>query len=274
MQSIKNHAKARLQAGKLALGMGLRQARTVDIAQIAKTSGFDWLFIDMEHNSMDIDTAAQICAGALVGGITPIIRVPGHEPFHATRLLDTGAMGIVVPHVSTAEQAAHVANMCRFPPAGGRSIPGMLPQVGFEALPIADVVRAINDEILVVAMIETRDGLANVEAIAAVPGIDVLLVGATDLAAELGITGQLGHARIGEAIDTVCAACARHGKVPGVGGVYDEALMSAYVQKGARFILSGSDLAFLMAGAKARSSMLRSIPLGAAEEPSLQRQAS
>ncbi|BFG80110.1 aldolase/citrate lyase family protein [Paraburkholderia terrae] len=274
MQSIKNQAKARLQAGELALGMGLRQARTVDIAQIAKTSGFDWLFIDMEHNSMDIDTAAQICAGALVGGITPIIRVPGHEPFHATRLLDTGAMGIVVPHVSTVEQAAHVANMCRFPPAGGRSIPGMLPQVGFEALPIADVVRAINDEILVVAMIETRDGLANVEAIAAVPGIDVLLVGATDLAAELGITGQLGHARIGEAIDTVCAACARHSKVPGVGGVYDEALMSAYVQKGARFILSGSDLAFLMQGAKARSSMLRSIPLGAAEEPSLQRQAS
>jgi 2-keto-3-deoxy-L-rhamnonate aldolase RhmA len=274
MQSIKNHAKAQLQAGGLALGMGLRQARTVDIAQIAKTSGFDWLFIDMEHNSMDIDTAAQICAGALVGGITPIIRVPGHEAFHATRLLDTGAMGIVVPHVSTAEQAAHVANMCRFPPAGGRSIPGMLPQVGFEALPIADVVRAINDEILVVAMIETGEGLQNVEAIAAVPGIDVLLVGTTDLAADLGITGQLGHERIGDAIDAVCAACARHGKVPGVGGVYDEALMHAYVQKGARFILSGSDLAFLMAGAKSRSKMLRSIPLDTEQDQALERAAS
>ena len=118
MRSIKNHAKAQLAAGELALGMGLRQARTVDIAQIAQTAGFDWLFIDMEHNSMDIDTAAQICAAALVGGVTPIIRVPGHEPFHATRLLDTGAMGIVVPHVSTPEQAARIADMCRVPPAG------------------------------------------------------------------------------------------------------------------------------------------------------------
>ena len=266
MKSIKNHAKARLAAGELALGMGVRQARTVDIAQIAKASGYDWLFIDMEHNSMDIDTAAQICAGALLGDVTPIIRVPSHEPFHATRLLDTGAMGIVVPHVSTAGEAGHVANMCRFPPAGSRSIPGMLPQVGFEALPIADVVKAINDEVLVVVMIETREGLENVEAIAAVPGIDVLLVGATDLAADLGMTGQLGHPRIGAAIDAVCAACARHGKVPGVGGVYDEALMTAYVQKGARFILSGSDLAFLMTGAKSRSNMLRSIPLDTVEQ--------
>ncbi|OLL29200.1 aldolase [Burkholderia sp. SRS-W-2-2016] len=274
MQSIRNHAKARLQAGELALGMGLRQARTVDIAQIARTAGFDWLFIDMEHNSMDVDTAAQICAGALLGGITPIIRVPGHEAFHATRLLDTGAMGIVVPHVSTAEQARHVADMCRFPPAGSRSIPGMLPQVGFEALPIADVVSAINDEVLVVAMIETAEGLANVEEIAAVQGIDVLLVGATDLAADLGITGQLGHLRIGDAIDTVCAACARHGKVPGVGGVYDEALMRAYVQKGARFILSGSDLAFLMSGAKSRSTMLRSISLAVEQGAALERVAS
>jgi 2-keto-3-deoxy-L-rhamnonate aldolase RhmA len=123
-------------------------------------------------------------------------------------------------------------------------------------------------------MIETREGLENADAIAAVPGIDVLLVGATDLAADLGITGQLGHARVAAAIDAVCAACHRHGKVPGVGGVYDEALMTAYVQKGARFILSGSDLAFLMTGAKSRSRMLRAIPLEQAEEVLAQRKVS
>ncbi|MEO6022632.1 MAG: aldolase/citrate lyase family protein, partial [Burkholderiales bacterium] len=251
----------KLQAGELALGIGLRQARTVDIAHIAKTCGFDWLFIDMEHNSMDVDAAAQICAGALTAGVTPIIRVPGHESYHATRLLDAGAMGIVVPHVSTAAEATHVANACRFPPAGHRSIPGLLPQVGFESLPLADVVLAINRETLLVVMIETKEGLENVDAIAAVPGIDVLLVGCNDLAAELGVTGQLGHAKIAAAIDTVCAACVKHGKYPGVGGVYDDALMKFYIQKGARFILSGSDLAFLIAGAKARTGMLRDIPL-------------
>jgi 2-keto-3-deoxy-L-rhamnonate aldolase RhmA len=266
MQTIKNHAKTRLEAGELALGMGIRQARTVDIAHIAKTTGFDWLFIDMEHNSMSIDTAAQICAAALTAGIAPMIRVPGHESFHATRLLDAGATGIVVPHVSTREEAENVVRACYFPPLGKRSIPGMLPQVLFESHPVAETVQAINRETLLVAMIETEEGLRNVDAIASVPGIDALLVGCTDLAAELGITGQLGHKLVADAIDTVCAACHKHGKFPGMGGVYDEAIMANYVQKGVRLILSGSDLAFMMAGARSRTSMLRSVPLQAAPQ--------
>lgn len=262
MKVIPNHVKQKLAKGELALGMGLRQARTVDIALIAQACDFDWLFIDMEHNSMSMDTAAQICAGALAVGVTPMVRVPAHESFHATRLLDTGAQGIVVPHVDNAEQARRVVDFCRFPPLGHRSIPGGLPQTRFATLPVTETVELINRETLVVLMIETVEGLRNVDEIAAVPGVDVLLVGCTDMAAELGLTGQLGHSQVKSAIDTVCAACARHGKVSGVGGVYDEALMAEYVAKGARLILSGSDLTFMMAGARARSSMLRSIPLG------------
>lgn len=261
MKVIANNAKQRILKGELALGMGLRQARTVDIAQIAKSCDFDWLFIDMEHNSMSVDTAAQICQAALGVGITPMIRVPAHEAFHSTRLLDTGAQGIVIPHVSTVEQAQAVVSFCRFPPLGHRSIPGSLPQTKFMPLPVPETVSLINTETLVVAMIETVEGLENVDAIAAVPGIDVLLVGCTDMAAELGVTGQLGHVSVKDAIDKVFASCDRHGKVCGVGGVYDEALMTEYVGKGARLILSGSDLAFLMAGARSRSSMLRGINL-------------
>ena len=261
MKVIANHAKQRILNGELALGMGLRQARTVDIAQIAKSCDFDWLFIDMEHNSMSVDTAAQICQAALSVGITPMIRVPAHEAFHSTRLLDTGAQGIVIPHVSTVEQARAVVDFCRFTPLGRRSIPGSLPQTRFMPLPVPETVSLINAETLVVAMIETVEGRDNADAIAAVPGIDVLLVGCTDMAAELGVPGQLGHASLKATLDTVFAACERHGKVAGVGGVYDEALMAEYILKGARLILSGSDLAFLMAGARSRSSMLRSISL-------------
>src|SRR2546422_31009 len=86
-----NLAKQRLKEGRLALGLGLRQARTVDIASAAATCGFDWLFIDMEHNAMSVDAAAQIAAAAPAMGVTPIVRVPGHEHYHATRLLDNGA---------------------------------------------------------------------------------------------------------------------------------------------------------------------------------------
>lgn len=261
MKVIPNHAKQRILNGELALGMGLRQARTVDIAQIAKSCDFDWLFIDMEHNSMSVDTAAQICQAALGAGITPMIRVPAHEAFHSTRLLDTGAQGIVIPHVSTVEQARAVVSFCRFTPLGNRSIPGSLPQTLFMPLPVPETVALINGETLVVAMIETVEGRDNVDEIAAVPGIDVLLVGCTDMAAELGVPGQLGHPEVKAALDTVFAACRSHGKVCGVGGVYDEALMAEYVDKGARLILSGSDLAFLMAGARQRSSMLRGISL-------------
>jgi 2-keto-3-deoxy-L-rhamnonate aldolase RhmA len=261
MTVIKNHVREQLARGELALGMGLRQARTVDIGQIAQACDFDWLFIDMEHNSMSMDTAAQICAAALGVGVTPLIRVPAHESFHSTRLLDAGAQGIVVPHVDNAEQARRVVDFCRFPPLGHRSIPGGLPQTRFATLPVTETVELINRETLVVVMIETIEGLRNADEIAAVAGVDSLLVGCTDMAAELGVTGQLGHARVKEAIDTVAAACRRHGKAIGVGGVYDEALMREYVGKGARLILSGSDLAFMMAGARARSSMLRAIPL-------------
>lgn len=263
MKVIANHAREKIAQGELALGMGVRQARTVDIAQIAQACDYDWLFIDMEHNSMSVDTAAQVCVAALGAGITPMIRVPAHDSFHSTRLLDTGAQGVVVPHVDNAEQARRVVDFCRFPPLGHRSIPGGLPQTRFAALPVTETVELVNRETLVVVMIETVEGLKNVDEIAAVPGVDSLLVGCTDMAAQLGVTGQLGHSRVKEAIEMTAAACARHGKALGIGGVYDDALMREYVGKGARLILSGSDLAFMMAGARSRSSMLRSIPLEA-----------
>ena len=99
MAEIVNVAKQKLEAGELAIGVGLRMTRVVEIGRMMKTAGYDWLFIDMEHNSMSIDNAAQICIAAQDAGITPIVRVPGFQHFHASRILDTGAQGIVVPHV-------------------------------------------------------------------------------------------------------------------------------------------------------------------------------
>jgi 2-keto-3-deoxy-L-rhamnonate aldolase RhmA len=264
MHAIPNHAKRRLDEGKLSLGIGLRQARTIDIAEVARECGFDWLFVDMEHNSMSLDTAAQICAAALNAGITPLVRVPGHEHYHATRVLDAGAMGIVFPHVNTPEQATRIARDCRFPPAGSRSIPGSLPQVRFRSLPLPELIEEVNAATLVVAMLETSEAIENAEAIAAVNGIDVLLVGGNDLAADMGIPGDFASPRMETAARRVVDACRRCGKHPGIGGVYDHALMQRYIGLGARFILSGSDLSFLVAGAKARTSFLRSLTLGTA----------
>lgn len=262
MPITENRTKRALAGGRLALGMGLRQARTVDIAAIAGACGYDWLFIDMEHNSMSLDTAAQISAAALATGVTPLVRVPGPESFHASRALDAGAQGIVVPHVNTREEAERAASHCRYPPAGHRSVAGGVPQLRFEAPPMAEVIASVNAETLLVVMIETPEGLANVEAIAAVPGVDVLLMGGSDLSAELGIPGAFTDPRLEDAFRAIAAACAKHGKHPGLGGIYEHAVMQRYVELGARFILSGSDLSFLMAAAKQRSGFLRSLTVG------------
>jgi 2-keto-3-deoxy-L-rhamnonate aldolase RhmA len=117
----------------------------------------------------------------------------------------------------------------------------------------------LNAATLVVAMVETAQGIDNAEAIAATEGIDVLLVGTNDLCVDLGIAGELGHQRVIDAYAAVIAACHRHGKWPGMGGVYDEALMRRYVGMGCRFLQAGGDLAFMMDAGARRTAFLRGL---------------
>jgi 2-keto-3-deoxy-L-rhamnonate aldolase RhmA len=261
MAIVPNHTKQHLEAGQLALGMGMRAMRTVDTGMIAKNCGFDWLFIDMEHSAMDVDLASQVAIAALPMGITPIVRVPGKEHHHASRLLDSGAQGIVVPHVDTVEEAQRVVAHCKYPPVGHRSVVGALPQFGYQAMSVGESTRIANAETLVIVMVETPKAIENADAIAAVPGIDVVLIGTNDLCAEMGIPGQFADPKVEEAYRKVIAACKKHGKHPGMGGVYDQQLLDKYIGYGMRFILSGGDLSFLMAGAKSRAAFLRSVKL-------------
>lgn len=261
MIAVPNVAKDRLEAGELALGIGLRQARTVDIGKIMKACGFDWVFVDMEHNAMSIDTAVQISVAAQDAGIAPIVRVPGFQHFHATRALDGGAQGVVVPHVDTAEVAAKMVENCRYPPVGHRSVTGALPQVGFESHPLGEVTAAINASTLLVVMIETPAAVENVEQIAAVDGIDALLVGTNDLCMEMGIPGQVDAPEVAAAMEKVIAACRANNKHPGLGGVYSPPIMTRYIEMGMRLLLCGNDLTFMMAGARERASYLRGLSL-------------
>jgi 2-keto-3-deoxy-L-rhamnonate aldolase RhmA len=254
---IPNRTKRLMQDGGIALGLGLRHSRTVDIAQVGAACGFDWLFIDCEHSAMNIETAAQISVASLGFGITPVVRVPGFEHHHATRALDNGAQGIVFPHVDDGAQAEAIAGLTHFPPEGHRSIGGPQPQLNHAALPVAQTMALVNQETLVVAMIESAQGIAQSEAIAAVPGIDVLFIGTNDLCAELGIPGQFGDAKVEHAYASVVSACKRHGKFAGMGGVYSAELMQKYINMGVQFVLAGTELSFLMTGAKDRIGMIR-----------------
>ena len=161
-----NTAKARLKRNQLAIGIGVRLVRNVDIIKVMKAAGFDWLFLDLEHGAMSIQTACEISTAAQDSGIAPIVRVPYGELAMATRVLDGGALGIVIPHVDTAEEAKEIADRLRYPPQGHRSVAGGLPHFGYAPIGIGAACVAINAATLVVVMLETPTAIAN----AAAPG--------------------------------------------------------------------------------------------------------
>ena len=257
--TISNVARAKLEQNQLSLGVGLRSARTVEIARAMQTAGFDWLFIDLEHGAMSLDMASQISVAALDAGIAPIVRVPHAQYTMATRALDTGALGIVMPHVDSAEEARTVVDKLRFPPIGHRSVAGNYAQLAFKATPTSEAAPQLNAATLVVVMLETPRAIGNAEEIAAVDGIDVLMIGTNDLCAEMGIPSEFGHARVVQSYERAVAAARKHNKWVGMGGIYTEDLLGRYINMGVRFILSGNDFSFMMGAATTRAKALRAL---------------
>lgn len=241
--------------GKIARGepiysMTVRLVRGVEIAGIAKAAGFDALYIDLQHSGISVETAGQIAIAALATGVAPFVRVPGVDPQAITRALDAGAVGIIVPDMHSAEDARAVVNAAKYRPIGERSLPGIMPHLGYRAMPAAAATAAINAMTIVVAMIESAAGLAAVEEIAAVDGVDILLVGANDLCTEAGVAGQFEDPLVADAYARTLAACRAHGKTLGVGGLASRPdLMRKYIDLGGGYVSLGADIAMLLAEA-------------------------
>jgi 2-keto-3-deoxy-L-rhamnonate aldolase RhmA len=254
-----NTTKNRLKAGKMALGFGVHHLRTVAAPVLAAATGHDWMFIDGEHGAFTIQETTQLCIAALPTGVTPIVRVCAGALDEATRALDNGALGIVVPHVDTAADAKRIAEAFHYPPMGHRSWGGPPAVYGYQPPSTAEAQAAINAEILTIVMLESPEAVRNAAAIAAVDGVDVLFIGTSDLTAELRISGQMGHRLVIDAYQQVGDACRRHGKILGMGGVYDEENAARYVAMGARFVLTGSDHSYIVSGADQRSKFFNNL---------------
>ncbi len=265
MALVTNTTKRRLLDGQMALGFGVHHLRSVAAPVLAAATGHDWMFIDTEHGAFSIQETTQLCIAALPTGVSPIVRVCAGALDEATRALDNGALGIVVPHVDTGKEARRIAEAFHYPPDGKRSWGGPPPIYGYRPPATGEAQKAINEEILTVVMLESPEAVENAEDIAEVDGIDVLFIGTSDLTAELGISGQMGHQKIIDAYQAVGDACRKHGKVLGMGGVYDEENASRYVGMGARFILTGSDHSYVMSGADQRVSFFNALPPPPAE---------
>ena len=260
----RNALKARLAQGGLAVSLIVRMARGPDIALIARSGGFDALYVDLEHSPLSLETASAVCIASQAAGVTPLARVPEASAAWISRVLDVGAAGVIVPHVEDARTARTAVALAKYPPQGRRSVSTTLPQLAYRTLPEAEAHRLLNDETLVVAMIESGRGVARADEIAAVDGIDMLLVGAGDLAADLGVAGQPQHALMQAAFDTVIAACRRHGKTAGAGGLAGRPdLLATLVARGVRFVSAGTDTGFLLSAAQAKVAGIRAqCPVG------------
>ena len=244
--------KAKMESGGLAVGMIVRLMRNVEIAAIAKSAGFDCLYIDLEHCSFSLETVSQICLTAVALGVTPLVRVAGHDPADISRTLEAGAQGIIVPHLESRAQAVNIVDAALYPPAGGRSLLATNPHTLFRGGPAAETMQKMNVAILVVGMIESVTAVDNAEDIASVDGLDMLLVGTNDLCISLGVPGELGHSRVREAYEHVAAACRAKGKHLGVGGLNTRPdIAKDMIALGAHYVSAGSDTGFLMSAATA-----------------------
>jgi 2-keto-3-deoxy-L-rhamnonate aldolase RhmA len=140
---------------------------------------------------------------------------------------------------------------------------GLWPALGYQAVPLAELNPRLNAETAVIVMLETAEGIDNADAIAAVEGIDCLLIGSGDLPTDYGIPGQVDHPKLRAAYERVAAACKKHGRILGVGGIrHNVKLQGELVRLGARFVIAGTDTNYVLAGAKADTTALREIPLG------------
>lgn len=254
--TLRNPVLDKLKVDQLSLGVIVRFARTVDIAKAMRACGMDWLFLDLEHSAMGLDTVAQISVAALTSGIAPLVRVPAMALSTATRALDSGALGVLLPHVETAEEARIIARALRYPPFGRRSTTSTLPHFDYETRSLVDAIRELDAATLVAVVLETPESIANVHEIAAVEGIDVLMIGGSDLTLEMGLHNRFDDPRVVDAFEKVVNAARINGKAVGMGGISDDVMLGRFYRMGVRMIAAGSDMSFLMSAAARRSATL------------------
>jgi len=207
-----NPVKATLQAGGTVFGTMVFELVAPGLPAILKAAGADFALYDMEHSGISMAEMKQQFAYARGLGLVPIVRPPAKQYNLCALLLDLGAMGLMLPMVESAEEAAEIVSWTRYPRAGVRGAMFGGAHDDYAPGDIAEKMRLAEQRTMVLAMIETEKGAANVEQIMAVPGIDGAHLGQFDLSLSLGIPGQTGHARIEAVIDRMLAACQANGK--------------------------------------------------------------
>lgn len=237
--------RSKLASGDCVKLMSLRQLRSVDAVFILREAGFDGFYIDAEHGVFSLREIADLSQMALACGLTALVRVHSAEMSTVGPVLDCGASGLIIPHVSSRVDIEAALALAKYPPLGRRSMAAIGPASAYRRQPAAEAMAQRNSDVFMIAMIETAEGVANAEEIAATEGVDALMMGPMDLSLELGLPGQVRHERICQAYFQAASAAQRCGKHFVAGGAGGPSI-AEMVAAGARLLMGGNDSTYLI----------------------------
>lgn len=245
--SLRNTFKAALASPRAQIGLWLGLADAC-CAELCATAGFDWLLIDGEHGPNDLRSTLSILQAIAAYPSHPVVRVPHGEPALIKQVLEIGATTLLVPMVESADQARELVRAMRYPPAGIRGVGSGLARSSRWG-GIENYLAEANDGVCLLVQVETIVAIEQLDAIAAVDGVDGVFIGPADLSASMGLLGQPMHPEVRKVVEDAIVRIQRAGKAPGVLAA-DEALARRYIELGARFVAVGVDATLLAAATR------------------------
>ncbi|HTP96857.1 MAG TPA: HpcH/HpaI aldolase/citrate lyase family protein [Burkholderiales bacterium] len=246
MQLPQNSFKRAIKAGKPQIGIWFSTASNI-VAEAIAYAGFDWILLDTEHSPNDLESVLAQLQAVKGGTATPIVRPAWNDMVLIKRYLDAGTQTLLLPYVQTEQEAKDAVRYTRYPPQGVRGVSGGSRAVGFGRY--KDYFARVHDETCVLVQVETRQAMANLEAIAAVEGVDGVFIGPNDLAADHGMLGNWQHPDNWKLMEDACKRIRRAGKAPGI--LVGEADGQRCLDMGYLFVAVGSDLGMLVRGSDA-----------------------
>jgi 4-hydroxy-2-oxoheptanedioate aldolase len=254
MDLPKNQFKSALKSARPQIGLwsSLSSSYTVEVIAGA---GFDWILLDSEHSPADLENLLGQLQAAAPYPSHPVVRVPWNDMVTIKRTLDVGAQSLLIPYVSTADEARAAVTYTRYPPAGVRGVAGTTRATRFGR--VKDYAKRAHEEICVLVQVETQRALDNIEAICAVEGVDGVFIGPADLHASLGYTGEIANPKVKPLIDEAIRRIRKCGKAPGI-LTPNEADARHWLECGALFVAVGADVGILARGAEALAAKFKS----------------
>lgn len=254
MELPQNAFKRALKAGRAQIGLWSSLSSNYTVEVIAG-AGFDWILLDTEHSPNDLESVLSQLQAAAPYPTHPVVRVAWNDMVLIKRMLDIGAQSLLVPYVSTPEEAAAAVSYVRYPPAGVRGVAGTTRASRFGR--VKDYAKRAHEEICLLVQVETQRALDNLEAICAVDGIDGVFIGPADLHASLGYPGEIANAKVKPLIDDAVRRIRKCGRAPGI-LTPSEADARHWLDCGALFVAVGADVGILARGAESLAAKFKS----------------